>query len=80
MRLLVVTQAVDKQDPVLGFFHRWLEEFAKHADQLIVICLREGTHSLPSNVRIYSLGKENGGDESTHICAPFQSSHQELCA
>lgn len=60
MRLLVVTQAVDKNDPVLGFFHRWLEEFAKHTDQLIVVCLREGAHSLPSNVRVYSLGKESG--------------------
>ena len=60
MRLLVVTQKVDRNDPVLGFFHRWLEEFAKNVENLSVICLQEGEHSLPKNVQIYSLGKERG--------------------
>jgi glycosyltransferase involved in cell wall biosynthesis len=58
MRLLIVTQVVDKNDPVLGFFHRWIEEFAKHTERVTVICLREGVHSLPQNVSVYSLGKE----------------------
>lgn len=60
MRLLVVTQAVDTQDPVLGFFCRWIEEFAKKAVYIEVICLKEGAHMLPSNVRVHSLGKEKG--------------------
>lgn len=60
MRLLIVTQAVDRNDPVLGFFHRWVEEFAKKYSQVSVICLREGTHALPGNVHVYSLGKEKG--------------------
>lgn len=60
MRLLVVTQAVDRTNPVLGFFHRWLEELAKQYDALEVICLYEGEHDLPQNVRIHSLGKEHG--------------------
>lgn len=60
MRLLIVTQAVDQSDPVLGFFHRWLIEFARNVESLTVICLYEGTHSLPDNVRVYSLGKETG--------------------
>lgn len=58
MRLLIVTQAVDKDDPVLGFFHRWIEEFATHAERVSVICLKEGRHTLPGNVDVYSLGKE----------------------
>lgn len=58
MRLLVVTQVVDKRDQVLGFFHNWIEEFAKQVDSIVVICLKEGEHSLPSNVTVYSLGKE----------------------
>jgi len=58
MKLLICTQAVDSQDPVLGFFLRWIEEFAKHCEQVVVICLREGEHTLPSNVQLYSLGKE----------------------
>ena len=60
MRLLIVTQAVDQDDPVLGFFHRWLEEFAKHAEAVEVVCLYEGRHALPKNVRVHSLGKEQG--------------------
>lgn len=60
MKLLIVTQAVDTEDPVLGFFVRWIEEFAKHIERIEVICLKEGKHSLPANVRVHSLGKERG--------------------
>jgi glycosyltransferase involved in cell wall biosynthesis len=60
MRLLILTQKVDKNDDNLGFFHRWVEEFARQCEQVTVICLFEGTHSLPSNVRVLSLGKESG--------------------
>lgn len=60
MKLLICTQAVDKEDPVLGFFHRWIQEFALHAEQVTVICLREGVHNLPTNVTVHSLGKEQG--------------------
>ncbi len=58
MKLLIITQKVDFQDPVLGFFHRWLEEFAKHYKQVTVICLEKGKYNLPENVRVLSLGKE----------------------
>lgn len=57
MKLLVITQKVDKNDPILGFFHRWLEEFAKNFEKVTVICLEIGEYNLP-NVSIYSLGKE----------------------
>ncbi len=60
MRLLVITQVVDTEHPILGFFHRWVEEFAKHVEQIHVICLEEGRHELPDNVSVYSLGKEAG--------------------
>lgn len=59
MKLLIITQKVDKNDPILGFFHRWLEVFASECKQVVVICLQEGEHSLPENVSIYSLGKES---------------------
>ncbi len=51
---------MDKDHPILGFFHRWVEEFAKHCEVVHVICLFEGKHSLPSNVHVHSLGKEKG--------------------
>lgn len=60
MRLLIFTQAVDSADSNLGFFTRWIEEFAKKCERVTVVCLREGTHALPPNVRVLSLGKEKG--------------------
>ncbi len=60
MKLLIVTQAVDLDDPVLGFFHRWIIEFAKYVESIEVICLKEGKHELPKNVHVHSLGKEHG--------------------
>jgi len=64
MRILIVTQTLDSQDSNLGFFHRWVEEFSKHCESVIVICLQEGEYQLPENVRIYSLGKESGRKNS----------------
>ncbi len=60
MKLLIITQKVDKNDPILGFFHRWIIEFAKHCESIVVICLEKGTYELPANVRLLSLGKEKG--------------------
>ncbi|MDO8231938.1 MAG: glycosyltransferase family 4 protein [bacterium] len=60
MRLLIVTQAVDAEDPILGFFLRWIEGLAAQVDYIEVVCLKEGRHALPQNVRVHSLGKECG--------------------
>ncbi|MDO8521783.1 MAG: glycosyltransferase family 4 protein [bacterium] len=57
MKLLICTQAIDLDDPILGFFCRWVEEFSKHCESVHVICLKEGKHSLPANIRVHSLGK-----------------------
>lgn len=58
MKLLILTQKVDINDPILGFFHRWTEEFSKHTEQITVIALGVGEYHLPKNVRVFSLGKE----------------------
>ncbi len=58
MRLLIITQKVDTNDSVLGFFHGWIAEFAKQCTSIVVICLEKGAYQLPANVRICSLGKE----------------------
>lgn len=60
MKLLIVTQTIDREDPVLGFFHRWVEEFATRFEHIEVVCLKEGRHTLPKNVAVHSLGKERG--------------------
>jgi glycosyltransferase involved in cell wall biosynthesis len=59
MKLLICTQTVDVNDPVLGFFHSWIENLSKHFEKVHVICLKEGKHTLPGNVFVHSLGKEN---------------------
>ena len=60
MKLLIVTQVVDKNHPILGFFHRWIVEFSKHVDQLHVIALQVGEYDFSDNVSVHSLGKEDG--------------------
>lgn len=62
MKLLITTQALDTKDPILGFFVRWVEEFAKHVESVTVICLRKGEYTLPENVRVFALG---GGNKLT---------------
>lgn len=59
MKLLLITQKVDTNDPILGFFHRWIEAFSKHYESLVVICLQKGAYDLPGGVRVFSLGKEH---------------------
>ena len=38
MKLLIITQAIDENNPVMGFFVRWVEEFSKHCEKITVIC------------------------------------------
>lgn len=72
MKLLICTQTVDRDDPVLGFFYRWIEVFAERYEAVTVICLRKGTVSLPPNVTVLSLGKEDGTSRRTRIARFFR--------
>lgn len=72
MKLLICTQVVDVNHPILGFFHRWIEEFAKHCSEVHVICLQKGTYNLPSHVHVHSLGKEEGAGRITYVWRFFQ--------
>lgn len=67
MRLLICTQAVDTENTVLGFFHRWIEVISRHYESVLVICLKEGKHSLPPHVRVVSLGKEKGFSRINYV-------------
>jgi len=60
MKLLMFTQILDKGSSKLGFTYDWVEEFAKHCESLIVVCLYKGKIDLPQNVKVLSLGKEKG--------------------
>ncbi|XKT75422.1 MAG: glycosyltransferase family 4 protein [Patescibacteria group bacterium UBA2103] len=67
MKLLVITQVVDTEHPVLGFFHKWIIELSKHVEELHVIALQVGTYNLPDNVHVHSLGKEDGVGRFVYI-------------
>lgn len=60
MKLLIITQVVDRNHPVLGFFTRWLDIFAENVESLQVICLQKGDYASPKNTKVFSLGKERG--------------------
>jgi glycosyltransferase involved in cell wall biosynthesis len=72
MKLLVITQKVDEKDPILGFFHSWINEFSKNCELVNVICLEEGEHHLPTNVHIFSLGKEKGKGRVSYVLNFYQ--------
>ncbi len=58
MKLLILTQKVDVNDAVLGFFNGWIKEFSLNCELVTVICLEKREYRLPDNVRVFSLGKE----------------------
>ncbi|MCR4285861.1 MAG: glycosyltransferase family 4 protein [Candidatus Kaiserbacteria bacterium] len=60
MKLLITTQSIDKNDPILGFIHGWVVALSSHFETVHIICLREGIYELPVNVHVHSLGKELG--------------------
>lgn len=60
MRFLIITQVVDRNHPVLGFFHGWITAFASRCSSVHVIALQVGEYDLPNNVYVHSLGKEDG--------------------
>lgn len=52
MRLLVLTQTVDKKDSALGFFHYWIDALAERVDSVLVSALNIGEYEEPDNVKV----------------------------
>jgi len=67
MKLLIITQKVDENDQLLGFFIGWLSEFSKHFEVVNILCLEKGAYSLPSNVKVFSLGKDRGEEKVVQL-------------
>lgn len=59
-KLLIITQKVDQNDQLLGFFIDWLGEFAGRFERVSILCLEKGDFTLPGNAAVYSLGKDKG--------------------
>lgn len=72
MKLLIVTQTLDSKHSVLGFFVRWVLEFAKQCEQVTVFCLDKGSDIFPDNVEVIHIPRAWGGIKSW----PFTLVHQ----
>lgn len=57
MKLLIITQTLDSKHSVLGFFVRWVLEFAKQCDQVTVFCLDKGEDVFPENVAVVHVSR-----------------------
>lgn len=58
MKLVFVTQVLDRGDAVLGFVHRWVQGLAAHTSRLRVLALEVGdTTGLPAHVDWRVLGR-----------------------
>lgn len=77
MRLLVLTQKVDLNDSVLGFFHGWLIELAKRTDHITVVCLEKGFSDLTKNINVVSLGKDSGKSRREYVLEFYRIIWQE---
>ncbi len=72
MRLLFITQKIDEDDDLLAYVISWLQEFARHFTAVEVICLERGGATLPENVHVRSLGKEEGAGRLTYLWRFYQ--------
>lgn len=77
MKLLIFTQKVDKNDPVLGFFHNWIIKFSEGLEKLTVVCLQKGKVELDPQIKVFSLGKEDKKSRLAYILNFYKYIWQE---
>ena len=58
--VLVFNLATDADDPILHFTVSWIEALARRVDAVDVVTMRVGRVDLPANVRVWSIGGEEG--------------------
>ncbi|NUP97281.1 MAG: glycosyltransferase family 4 protein [Planctomycetaceae bacterium] len=58
MKLVFLTQVLDRDDAVLGFVPRWVEGLARHCERVRVLALSVGDVTrLPANVDVREIGR-----------------------
>lgn len=60
MNLLLFNLATDSTHVTLAFGLRWIEELSRNFSHIDVVTMYEGPHDLPSNVTVWSVGREKG--------------------
>ena len=59
LRILIITQELDPDHPVLGFFYKWVSEMSKHLELLHIILYHNPRSKLPfSNIRLYTTSRK----------------------
>jgi len=72
LRLLLFNLATDASDPVLGFGSVWIRELARHCETIDVITMYRGVADLPSNVCVYSAGREHGWSKARRLATFYR--------
>ncbi len=67
MTMLFITQKWDERDSVLGFVPSWVSALGSRAQKMTVICLEEGSSTVPRTTTVLSLGKEHGATQMQRI-------------
>lgn len=76
-RLLVVMQAVDLDDRLVGYFVEWLAKAASAFASLRVLALRVGRYELPANVRVSLLRPKGSSSKVIALWNLFMISWRE---
>ena len=77
MKILIITELVDKNHDIFGFFHGRMLDFARECQKLTIICLELREHNLPAEVKILSLGKEKNRSRIAYTWKLLKYSWQE---
>lgn len=85
-RLLLFNLATDADDPILGFTTAWINALASRVDAIDVVTMRVGRLAVAANVRVYSVGKEQGYSEARRFIAFYRilwrllrANHYDAC-
>lgn len=63
-RVLLFNLATDADHPILAFTTSWISTLAARVEAMDVVTMRAGTFHPPPNVRVFSVGKEEGFSEA----------------
>src|SRR3989344_1991125 len=67
LKILIITQKLDMNDSYFGFFHDWISLFSSACEKVIVISLETYKYDLPSNVKVFTLGKEKKNSKIKYL-------------
>lgn len=80
MKLVIITQAADRDDPNLGAFYYWFRLLADRADAVTIIARHAGPQDFPPHVSVYTFGREDGSTHPVRAKIGRIIKFWELCA